>query len=280
MNNLNFKNMKKVTVFQGTVNGKNYDNVADYNAAITALINAGETDIQATSSTSIKTIDETPQPTNTEFYTKDELEENDLSFYPYMEDDDPFYLDILATTDKMTNHEAYTEAQNVLAKCYNYTVKVLNDKETDNDERRDYLDDVNKIIEDIDNDLRTTKQTLDGLAIKYDTAKSKYEEAIKKAEEDYEIEKKDISESETVLLAAKKVAELFKTYYSDIASETILAIKENDCKCDESCGENCKCKCHENAIVTETKEKSPTVIKDFNDILNKIFGDSGLIRMR
>ena len=274
--------MKKVTVFQGTVNGKNYDNVADYNAAITALINAGETDIQATSSTSIKTIDETPQPTNSELYTytKDELEENDLSFYPYMEDDDPFYLDILATTDKMTNHEAYTEAQNVLAKCYNYTIKVLNDKETDNDERRDYLDDVNKIIEDIDNDLRTTKQTLDGLAIKYDTAKTKYEEAIKKAEEAYEIEKKDISESETVLLAAKRVAELFKTYYSDIASETILAIKEHDCKCDESCGENCKCKCHENSIVTETKEKSPTVIKDFNDILNKIFGDSGLIRMR
>ena len=147
----------------------------------------------------------------------------------------------------------------------------------------------NDIIEDVNNDLNNTKRALDGLAVKYDTAKAKYEEAINKAEEEYAKEKKEITNAEVLLIAAKKVAEMFQAYYSDVANETILAIKEHDCKCDGTCGPNCKCKCHENnntktekseEIITECREKEPTTVRDFNDLLDKIFGVDGLIRRR
>ena len=124
--------------------------------------------------------------------------------------------------------------------------------------------------------------------MKLDAAKTKCEDAINKAQEAYAKEKKEIEDSEVLLLAAMKVAEMFQAYYSDVANETILAIKENECKCDGTCGPDCKCKCNENntkterseEIVTECREKEPTTVRDFNDLLDKIFGVDGLIRRR
>ena len=268
--------MKKVTVFKGVINGHEYDNVADYNAAFKELMDRGETDIQASSSTSVKTIEDEASTGFVTTCTTDQCpgtciectEDEDLSFYPYMEDDDPHYLDILATSDKVTNYEAYTEAQNVLEKNYRYICDALNDPDVCNCERKEYLEDINDIIKDVENDLRTTKNTLEGLAVKYDAAKARYEEAIKKAEEAYEIEKKQIEESEVVLVAAKRVGEMFEAFYYDVANETILAIKNHE----EPCNKACK---NEDNIVTECKEKSPSTVRDFNDLLDKIFSKPG-----
>ena len=44
--------MKKI-VFSGTINGETFNNVEDYNQKISSLIRAGETNIQASSSTQI-----------------------------------------------------------------------------------------------------------------------------------------------------------------------------------------------------------------------------------
>lgn len=293
--------MAKKTVFTGVINGEKFDNVADYNARINELISKG-VEISAASSTEIRNVDENvatsgfvstctaDQCPGTCTAASTELtEDEDLSFYPYMEDDDPHYLDLLATPDKVTNYEAYEEAQKVLEKCYRYTLEALHDADTDNDERKEYLDDVNDIIENITIDLKNTKRTLDGLSVKYDAAKAKYEEAMKKVEEEYAKDKQTIAETEVLLIAAKRVAEMFQAYYSDVANETILAIKEHDCKCDGTCGPDCKCKCHENnntktekseEIVTECRETEPTTVRDFNDLLDKIFGADGLIRRR
>ena len=112
---------------------------------------------------------------------------------------------------------------------------------------------------------------------------------MKKVEEEYAKEKQAIAETEVLLVAAKRVAEMFQAYYSDVANETLLAIKENECKCDGTCGPDCKCKCHENnntktekseKIVTECRETEPTTVRDFNDLLDKIFGVDGLIHRR
>lgn len=304
MNNLNLKNnMAKKTVFTGVINGEKFDNVADYNARMNELLSQGVENISAASSTEIRNVDENVATSGyVSTCTGDQCpgtctsvstsastefpEDEDLSFYPYMEDDDPHYLDLLTTSDKVTNYEAYEEAQKVLEKCYRYTLEALHDADTDNDERREYLEDVNNILEDVNIDLKNTKRTLDGLSVKYDAAKAKCEEAINKAQEAYEKEKKEIADNEVILVAAKRVAEMFQAYYSDIANETILAIKENECNCDGNCGPDCKCKCHQNntktenseEIVTECREKEPTTIRDFNDLLDKIFGTTGLIR--
>ena len=297
--------MAKKTVFTGVINGERFDNVADYNARMNELLSQGVENISASSSTEIRNVDEVATSGFVSTCTADQCpgtctavstaastelpEDEDLSFYPYMEDDDPFYLDLLATPDQITNYEAYEEAQKVLEKCYRYTLEALHDADTDNDERKEYLNDVNDILEEVKIDLNNTRRTLDGLAVKYDAAKARYEDAINKAEEEYAKVKKEIADTEVLLVAAKRVAEMFQAYYADVANETLLAIKEHECKCDETCGPDCKCKCHENnntktekseEIVTECREKEPTTVRDFNDLLDKIFGVDGLIRRR
>ena len=282
--------MAKKTVFTGVINGEKFDNVADYNARMNELLTQGVENISAASSTEIRNVDENEATsgfvttctadqcpgtcTSVSTSASTELpEDEDLSFYPYMEDNDPFYLDLLATSDKVTNCEAYEEAQKVLEKCYKYTLEALNDEDTNNDERKEYLDDVNEIIENIKNDLKNTNKAIDGLTIKYDAAKARYEEALNKAEEAYVREKKEIAEAEMILVAAKRVAEMFEAYYSDISNETLIAIKEHSCKCNTNTKKS-------EEVVTECIEKSPTTVRDFNDLLDKIFGNTGLIHRR
>lgn len=82
------------TIFKGTVNGETFDNVAAYNARLQELINSGVT-VNASSDTKVNIEDE---PTNDASYTTTttlDVDDADLSIYPYMCEDEPFYLDLL-----------------------------------------------------------------------------------------------------------------------------------------------------------------------------------------
>ena len=52
--NIKITNMKQIKVFKGKINGEVFDNVHSYNTRMTELISKGVTNIEATSSTSIK----------------------------------------------------------------------------------------------------------------------------------------------------------------------------------------------------------------------------------
>ena len=258
--------MAKVTVFQGTVNGRNYDNVADYNAAITALIEAGETDIQATSSTTIKNIED---PVEAGDYTTTCTcdcgggcdctccEDEDLSYFPYMDDGDPFYLDLLVTDDPVTNQEAYTEAQKVLEKCYRYITKTLSDPTIPTDKKEQYLKDIQGIISDIKSDIRDTVNAGKSIDAKRE-----------KLTRDYNVAMARLEEEEDILDASMDVARMFEAFYQDVENEALTAIKEDKrnkytCKNDDI---------NKNKIVTECKVAQPERVANLSDLLDKIFG--------
>ena len=274
MNNLIFENMKNVTVFQGKVNGKIYDNVADYNAAITALIEAGVTDIEATSSTSIKTVkdDEVSNECVTTCTDCDctcdcdctnctcDICDEDVTFYPYMEDEDPFYLDLLVTNDKEANIEAYNEAQRQLEISYRDIVEALYDPETTTDERKEYLEDINDIIANVKHDIADTNAAADKINVRRKNLANEFE----KYKQNYEATLREMDAQMDVLNDASRVTSMFKAFYEDVANETMLSIKNNE--------ENV----NRNKIETTCNEIKPQNVSDLNSLIDKIFGPGWL----
>lgn len=257
--------MAKKTVFTGVINGEKFDNVADYNARMNELLSQGVENISATSSTEIKNVDEnvatsdfvstctTDQCSGTCTAANTELpEDEDLSFYPYMEDEDPFYLDLLVTNDPVKNCEAYNAAQKVLEKCYRYIREALYNPNSCQCERKDYLADVQDIIYNIKEDMNDTAHAEKSIIAKREKLTKEYNEALKL-----------LDAEEFVLNASMDVAKMFEAFYSDVENETLTAIKEFEKTND--CNKNVK-------IFTDCVEKQPERVANLSDLLDKIFG--------
>lgn len=246
------------TIFKGTVNGETFDNVSAYNARLQELINSGEP-VSASSETSVNIEDE---PTNDASYTTTttlDVDDEDLSIYPYMCEDEPFYLDLLVTDDPVTNQEAYTEAQNVLKKCYDYTLDLV--KDWCSCERETYINDLDEILNDIDDDIRDTLNAIDKVGAKR-----------KRLEESYHKELDKLNKELDILEAADKVSDMFKNYYSDVRDRVNAMNIEEECSC---CGKSCT----NDVIETTVTETEPQTEWDFNKLMDAIFGP-GLIRTR
>lgn len=251
--------MAKKTVFKGVINGEVFDNVTAYNAKMNELIQSGVEDISASSSTEIKNVEDTSSNMNTN------LVDEDLSYFPYFENDDPFYLDLLVTSDPVTNQEAFDEAQKVLEKCYRYTVTDINAPEISNNDRQEYLDDVINIIKDIKEDIKDTDSAYEAIAAKR-----------KKLQTEYETQMAKFAADEDILSAASKITSMFLSYYEDIQNEVLTSIKEHSvhekCNCNGDCGKDCRCSCHNEEVETTCVENQPTVTTTLTDLLEKLFG--------
>lgn len=256
MNNKNFIEMAKKTVFTGVINGEKFDNVQAYNARMNELIAAGIEDICASSSTEIKFEEDTTDKYTTT--TTQDVVDEDLTVYPYMCEDDPFYLDLLVTNDPVTNQEAYNEAQKVLEKCYKYTHDVMED--CCNCERKEYLDDITDIISNIKADIADNARAHDVILAKRVKLTDEFDAAIKELDNEL-----------TLLAAADKVTGMFKAYYEDVQNEMLTMIKENKC--------DCQCNCDDAEVETTVTEKIPQTVADLSSLLKKIFGDNGIYQL-
>lgn len=109
--------MKKV-VFKGTINGKEFDNVQDYNVAMTKLLNEGATSINASSSTQI--VDEVNEKKELadESLKKEDFLFDVNNYLPYFKDEDEYYLDRLVSDDKDLNNKNFTDVDENLYHCY------------------------------------------------------------------------------------------------------------------------------------------------------------------
>lgn len=253
MNNKTFTDMTKKTVFVGKINGETFDNVAAYNARLQELINSGVA-VEASSETKVAA---EPSNKNNVSCTCDVKNlpyseyDDDLTIYPYMCEDDPHYLDLLVTDDPVTNQEAYVEAQNVLKKCYDYTNDVVSDWCPC--DMKSYVEDIDEIISNIDDDIRDTMNAFDKVGAKR-----------KKLEESYHRELDTLNKELEILQAADKVSDMFKCYYSDVRENVMHKINSYKGTCD--------CNNHNDAVETNVTEKTPQSEFDFNKLLDVIFG--------
>ena len=284
--------MAKKTVFTGVINGEKFDSVADYNARMNELLSQGVENISAASSTEIRNVDENVATsgyvstctadqcpgtcTSVSTSASTELPEDfdeDASFYPYMEDDDPYYLDLLATEDENINKEALEEASDVFDKSYDLIVEVLNNPETNNAEREEYLVNIDEIIENINKDILNTNNAKSMVEDKRNRLNAEFE-AFKKKYED-ELEKAKVEE--TVLNAATNVSNLFLDFYSAVKNEVHNAIKNHEANCRVNRLSKVKRVESSDNITTTIRESSPQAeIKDFQKLMDSIFGPKRL----
>ena len=277
--------MKQIKVFKGKINGEVFDNVHSYNTRMTELISKGVTNIEATSSTSIKMVEDESMEMTTGLGTNTPIammpEDEDLTFYPYFEDNDPHYLDLLVTDDPATNTDAYNEANRQLDKCFLYITDNLYDKDVDIDVKKEYLHHVANIISDIKLDNEKTTKALCSVgttraqaAAEFKEAQAKYNEAVRECDH-----------NQSVLQASKPIIARMLEFYRSVEQEALQAIAEHnsetceECETCSTCG-NCKCHCTcgtaEHEVKCNVKEVSPQQLSDISDWFDRVLQACGL----
>lgn len=270
MKNQLILDMEKVTVFKGCINGQEFDNVNDYNARMKELLDAGAENISASSSTSVKTVkepqdckcgDEAPCPCEvcTCSNRPNGVYDEDASFYPYMDANDPYYLDLLVTEDPAVNAEALNTMEEVFTESYRYICDTLADPKVSQQTRREYLTDVQTILSGLKDDHKHTKKALDSIVRK---------------EAELRAELKALEGAENVLRDALPVIEKLDEFYRAVECKTLEEITNTDRAAEKTecqCEQNCQC---EQKVPTKCVETEKTKVYDLNTIINTIFGES------
>lgn len=291
----------KRTIFEGTVNGEKFDNIQDYNARVKELMESGQFE-SASSSTRIeeyehsgyvRTCTDTPSIDGVLTTTADKLpwekdcdcgcdceecactehlpwEDDDLSFYPYLDKDDPLYLDLLVTDHRETNREALAEVSRVFEKCKRYIIDALEDPDTDIESKKNYLEDIKEIVENLAADKKDTLEAI-----------KKVEKKAEDLEKEYKEKFLAIDRDRFILEESRPVIDAFLDFYRGVESDIILNIKENTHKPKlvsqnrNDVNNNKKTITGvdvDNRIDTGIRESQPQRVDDLQSILDRIFG--------
>lgn len=263
----------KRTIFEGTVNGERFDSVAAYNARVQELMDSGEF-VEASSNTKI--VNEEPvhfTSTCTHDINKNDINKNkeaynalmqaieecdeELSFYPFMEEEEPFYLDSLVTTDSELNADNIKEMRRILDKCYGYIAEYLHDEGVCTCEKKDYLADVKDIIHDLKSDNQCNTDAISSV-------KCRREELLE--------ELAALDEEETILRGAKPVIDVLLEFYRAVEAETMQSVADQSAKgvCLNTMAQHNKCTCDKQVETAETEVKPQTVF-DLSELLDRIF---------
>lgn len=280
-NQINIKRMSK-TCFKGTINGQEFDNVRDYNAKMQELLEAGVA-VTASSST---TIEATPEvcscnEAKNECCNRRVIDESEAySWYPYMDDDDPFYLDLLVTNDPAINAEAISEMRKELDRCYKAIINAIADKNVCVDHLKEYRSELREVIENVKNDKQCTLEAIK----KIKNRKDELDRDLKRHVDAYETEMNSINSELQVLEDAKPVIKEFIDFYENLEADVINEIKSRpynelksrSCACEKSCEPDCNCECHNvsrtDEVTTAVEEAEPQKTYELSDILEHIFG--------
>ena len=231
------------------------------------------------------TADNLPWENDCECDCCDPFEDDELSFYPYLDQDDPFYLDLLVTNHRETNKEALAEVVRVFEKCARYILDALEDPDTDLETKENYLEDIKDIIGSLVEDKNDTIKGIKSIDDKINEIVEK-ERAFRK-ECDDQIE--ELRAERLILTESNPVIDKFLEFYRGVQSDVLLNIKHTTEKGKCTCGGNCTCDKNKNdvdkykgveisgnKVATECKQVNPQVETDLNKILEKIFGPLGL----
>lgn len=280
-NQINIKRMSK-TCFKGTINGQEFDNVRDYNAKMQELLEAGVA-VTASSST---TIEATPEvcscnEAKNECCNRQVIDESEeCSYYPYMDDDDPFYLDLLVTNDSEINKEALVEMCKEFGRCYKAIINAIAGKDVCIEHLKEYRSDLREIIDNVKNDKHCTHEAIK----KIKNRKDELDRDLKRYMDEYETEMHSINSELQVLEDAKPVIKEFIDFYENLEADVINEIKSRPynelkskyCACEKNCEPECNCEYHNvsrtDEVTTAVEEAAPQKTYELSDILDHIFG--------
>ena len=161
--------MRKL-VFKGIINGKEFDNVQDYNTEMNKLLSSGETNISASSSTSV--IDE---PVNEQKINKKPEKPFNIQDYLIFFNDncEQYYLDALVSNDDALNDRNLNLAGNVATSAYNKLVENLKSNKLTVDEAFSFVNMLKEIRSKVAQDSEDNRHTCDELENRIEQDKKK-----------------------------------------------------------------------------------------------------------
>ncbi len=161
--------MRKL-VFKGIINGKEFDNVQDYNTEMNRLLSSGETNISASSSTSV--VDE---PVNEQKINKKPEKSFDIQDYLIFFNDncEQYYLDALVSNDDALNGRNLNLAGNVATSAYNKLMEDLKSNKLTVDEAFRFVNILKEIRSRIAQDSEDNHHTCDELEKRIEQDKKK-----------------------------------------------------------------------------------------------------------
>lgn len=264
--------MSKKIVFEGTVNGKKFDNLKDYNECVNQLIANGEFVEASTCSKVVDEEDEVkskmPESFKALMNAIDEYKDDKtLPLLPYMEEGDPFYLnELLVDKDQ---DKVFEEVNETLDECFENITEAIKDKSICIEGLYDYLNDVENVIERVEGDLEKNDKALESIEKQLEELNNEVDALIAKIE---------------VLDNAKTIIEGMHEFYTDLEAAIYEEInsrefvfEDDGCTCagkcngECKCGKECQCQCQD--CETHIEEKQSQREFNLNDIINMVFGD-------
>ena len=216
-----------VKTFVGVVNGVEYDTVEAYNDAVNNAINSGVT-VNAYTETNIV------NPS----CECEECEEDDTDYFPYFNEDDNLYLNVLATENTEDDVNAMEKCEDYLTVC---KPQILENLKTFTDQEiTDYMNSIEELLGEIKDDYDNSNLVQAQILNRMEERRNK----ISKLESDQHEDEKKLE----VLGRGYKAMQVFRQFYEDIKKK-VIAESEKRHGCDDRCEEGC--------CVTTCEEKEP-----------------------
>ena len=153
--------MRKL-VFKGIINGKQFDNVQDYNKEMNRLISSGSLNISASSSTQF--VDDSAAIEPEKAKPAEEVREfHEEDYLPFFDGRSQYYLDLLVSSDDALNERNINIAEK---EFYEKLTDLKNTLATGNVSIEDAFSFVNKLKEirsQINNDAEDNRTTINGV---------------------------------------------------------------------------------------------------------------------
>ncbi len=232
--------MKK-TRFIGTVNGVSYNNVNDYNKAITEAIETG-TLVNASSQTEV--VDE-PDPTNLLLGFNGDFDEDE-------------YVDRFVSGNSNEDKLNLKKLEKLLNDNIEECLRAI--YEMDSHAVENYQQEVENVLDVINNDIIATQNKYDEKLAKIAALKNE----IEGLEQDIQIIKQGNS-----------ILDMWNSYYKDILTATTETLKKtakkHQCKCQDGhapCKNENGCNCCNNCEDNEDERKVNEAIESLKKLLN------------
>jgi uncharacterized small protein (DUF1192 family) len=202
------------TVFKGTINGKEFNSVEEYNKEMRELLSKGES-INASSSTQVVNETET-SASNIEEKIQTPLEESseDSEEYtcmlPYFDDPEFHYLDDTISADENENSKVLNDIINDLTAAKEDILEVMDDMTLA--DIKEYAKSLNNVLAKIGSDNTLNQEAINII----DERIAKHSEEIAKLQNELNKFRND----RKALVAAKKIINTMNNFYSDLVNET------------------------------------------------------------
>lgn len=240
-----------VKKFVGVVNGVKYDCVEDYNDAIQTAINSGVA-INAYTETNIVN-------PSCECECKCECEEDNTDYFPYFNEDDDLYLNVLATENAGDDVDAMEECENYLTTCKQQILDNL--KSFEDTELVDYLNSIEGVLGEIKDDYDNSNKVQDQIESRMRDRRNKMDKLAADQEED--------AKKLEVLGRGYQAMKKFQDFYKEIL-RNVIAESEKRHGCDDGC---CVTTCEETKPQEEkmiyTTDELKSAVKT---LMERLFG--------